>query len=309
LSLGTNGCFTGSFSAAGTFTPTFKVTDAVAATDTQQITWTANATLNLDTTTLDDGLLGAGFIGCLSSSGGTTPYVYSLNAGSSPLPTGLTLTGAGCFTGTFSAVGTFTPTFKVTDFVVATDTQQITWTVNSGAYVDLRPLIVNILATTAQVTISAIGLPYENDCTVVLHDADDVEIDSKTSTSGFAVRNLTFTGLTAATEYSVVGSCVGATPNETPPYPFITFATPTGGARTVPISFGTPNLSGAERVTVEYDDNEALSSPATSQNTNCGSGCTVNLSLNAGLWYYRHKWQSAADAVLATGAVQPLQVQ
>jgi len=90
---------------------------------------------------------------------------------------------------------------------------------------------------------------------------------------------------------------------------FSTFAA-SSGAQTVPLQFGAPysGLSGAARLTVEYDDNAALSTPATSQNTSCGTGCTVNLSLNAGLYYYRWIWQTAADATLATSAIQALPI-
>jgi hypothetical protein len=166
-------------------------------------------------------------------------------------------------------------------------------------------VVVNPGSVASVVRFGIAGLERESSCTINLMDGQTV-LDSITSTTGSATRTVTFSGLSQQTIYGVDVSCSTASAQRT--Y-FQTSAQSTGD-RAVSISFGTITgiLPTAARVTVEYDDNEALSSPATTQNTNCGTGCTVSLSLPAGLYYWRHKWQTAADAVLATGAVQPLAI-
>jgi hypothetical protein len=295
----------------GTYNFTLQATDSNSNTDTQAFTLTVTATLTIDTTTLPDGTQGSGYSQALSISGGTPPYTCTVQSGS--LPAGASLGGTGNCTITASnltTVQTASFTIRVTDDVSATDDQALEIEVASGSVLTMMSPIIQPLATSVIVTTGAVGLDYSADCQGILKDNGGATVDTQTSTSGPARRRITFTSLTASSTYSLTLTCDGAQPDVTP-YPFTTLATPSGGDRTVPIVFGAPPafLSGAARITVDYDDNEALSTPASVQNTSCGSGCTVNLTLPAGLYYYRHKWQTAADAVLATSSIQPLQVQ
>jgi hypothetical protein len=175
----------------------------------------------------------------------------------------------------------------------------------------LRNPTIRPLDTKVSVTLGMPELLYESNCSAVIKTSPGgTTVETITSTEGLAVRTLqSSVALTASTAYTVTQSCEGAD-TDAQLYAFTTKATPAGGNRTVSISAGDPpTYPTAARATVRYDDNAALSSPLTEQNTNCGSGCTINLTLAAGLWYYRWEWQTAADAVLGVGAVQALQVE
>jgi hypothetical protein len=66
------------------------------------------------TTSLPNGQVGQAYSAQLEASGGTAPYTWSLQSGSS-LPTGLTLSPAGLISGTPTAAGTDTIVIQVTD--------------------------------------------------------------------------------------------------------------------------------------------------------------------------------------------------
>jgi hypothetical protein len=222
----------------------------------------------------------------------------------------LTLGSNGCFTGNATQLGTFnTLNVRATDTLSATaDGGPYSITIQAATLTMGTPIILP-LATSVNVQFGASGLPYENDCQATLRDNGGATVEVKTSSSGYARRSLFFTGLTAATAYSFIFTCDGATPNLTP-YAFITKPTPTGGNRTVPISAGAPvNLPTVARATVEYDDNEAMSTPASVQNTSCSLGCTINLTIPAGQWWYRWIWQTSGDVTISSSPIIPLQVE
>ena len=309
LTLTSAGCFTGTFSAAGTYTPTFRVTDFVSATDDQLITWVVNSALQIDTTSpMPNGTVGSGYVPCLVCSGGTPPRTFSCcQAG--VLPIGLSLGSNGCFTGTAQQVGTYNFTSRCTDSIPTNADKALQITIDSGVTLSMAQPIILPLATSVHVIIGAQGLPHESDCQATLRNAQGAPIESKTSVSGFAKRSLFFTGLTASTVYSFTFTCDGTQPDISP-YPFVTKSTPAGGNRTAPIYVGAPvNLPTAARATVEYDDNEAMSTPASVQNTSCASGCTINLTIPAGQWWYRWIWQTSGDVTISSSPVIPLQVE
>jgi len=82
--------------------------------------------LAITTTALPAGTVGVAYNQTLAASGGVPGYVWSLNAGSNPLPVGLTLNPAGVISGTPTADGTKTITIKVMDSTNATKTKEFT---------------------------------------------------------------------------------------------------------------------------------------------------------------------------------------
>jgi hypothetical protein len=84
-------------------------------TRTQPLTIRIAAPLAITTATLASGKAGAAYNQQLAATGGIAPLVWSLAAGSSPLPSGLSLSAAGAITGTPSATGTFSFTVQVAD--------------------------------------------------------------------------------------------------------------------------------------------------------------------------------------------------
>jgi hypothetical protein len=84
-------------------------------TRTQPLTIRIAAPLAITTASLASGKAGAAYNQQLAATGGIAPLVWSLAAGSSPLPSGLSLSTAGAITGTPSATGTFSFTVQVAD--------------------------------------------------------------------------------------------------------------------------------------------------------------------------------------------------
>ncbi|MBU0656374.1 MAG: cellulase family glycosylhydrolase [Gammaproteobacteria bacterium] len=108
--------------------------------------------LNITTTSLTKGTVGTAYSAQVSASGGTSPYTWSLAAGS--LPAGLTLGSDGKMTGTPTTAGTFSFTLAVTDQKATTDTQAI-----SMAVAD-QPVAVPPDITTTSLTAGTAGAAY-----------------------------------------------------------------------------------------------------------------------------------------------------
>src|SRR3972149_2567139 len=114
-------------------------------------------------------------------------------------------------------------TFDYADNAVAVTAVAATVTVGSGAVLSMVPPVIQAPDTTVNVLLGAAGWPYANDCQATLRDNAGATVEAKTSTSGFAKRALSFSGLTAATTYSFIFTCEGAQPDVSP-YPFATRA-------------------------------------------------------------------------------------
>ncbi|HRJ52820.1 MAG TPA: cellulase family glycosylhydrolase [Candidatus Thiothrix moscowensis] len=85
--------------------------------------------LDITTTSLTAGTAGTAYSAQASASGGTSPYTWSLAAGS--LPTGLSLSTAGIISGTPTTAGTASFSVKVTDSKGLSDTQTLSLTINA----------------------------------------------------------------------------------------------------------------------------------------------------------------------------------
>ncbi|MCI0370337.1 MAG: putative Ig domain-containing protein, partial [candidate division NC10 bacterium] len=149
LSLSGGGVLSGTPTTAGSFSFTVRVTDSASATDTQPLSLTVSAPPNITTTSLPPGTVGAPYSRTLAATGGTTPYTWSLAAGS--LPAGLSLSGGGVLSGAPSTAGTSNFTVRVTDSVGASDTQVLSLTINP-------PPPLNI--TTTSLPAGTVGAPY-----------------------------------------------------------------------------------------------------------------------------------------------------
>ena len=109
--------------------------------------------LAITTTALPDGTVGAAYNQTLAVSGGVPGYVWSLNAGSNPLPDSLVLNSAGVIAGTPTAAGTKTITVKVTDSTGATTTKEFTLAITGST---VPPLSI----TTSALPAGTVGTAY-----------------------------------------------------------------------------------------------------------------------------------------------------
>jgi hypothetical protein len=260
--------------------------------------------VTVETTSLPNGTVGQSYAGtaCLSATGGLgAPYTWSVTAGS--LPTSVTLGSDGCWSGTPTVDNTFNFTVQACDAMPTCDTQAETIIITAAPTVDVTASPGD---TYIVVRMTKAGLPYSDSCSAVVKVGEATQ-GTFTSTSGPSTRFIAATGLTASTAYNIDVTCTSASANRAIS---TTLATPSGGNRTVNIQLGAPPafLATAARCIVDYGTTTAVSDGSV-QDTTCSSGGSVDLTLPAGLRYWRHRWQTAADVVLATGAVQPLQVQ
>ena len=113
------GAITGTPTVSVTNTPlTFQVKDSSSPQQTKTVNLTltiASATLTITTTSLPSGQINVAYSSTLASTGGTSPFTWSVTSGT--LPTGLTLNAStGAITGTPTVSVTNTPlTFQVKD--------------------------------------------------------------------------------------------------------------------------------------------------------------------------------------------------
>lgn len=163
------GDLTGTPAASGTFTPTFKVTDAASASATQALPVTiAQNLLTISTATpLPAATVGSLYQLQMAASGGTSPYVnWQVTGGS--LPSGMTLTGNGFLSGTpTSSVGSpFAFTIQVSDSAASVQTvsKPLTLTVNPPVITSASPLpaAVTNQAYSTQLAASGGTPPYSN---------------------------------------------------------------------------------------------------------------------------------------------------
>jgi hypothetical protein len=127
-------------SAATTQTFTVQITDANGASDTQVLTLTVNAVPNITTTSLPGATKTGTYSQTLATTGGTTPFTWSLASGS--LPLGLSLNAStGVISGTVSSSATAqTFTVKVVDANSINDTQSLTIAINAAPSISTTTL-------------------------------------------------------------------------------------------------------------------------------------------------------------------------
>lgn len=120
----------------GTKTFTCRITDSSGVYTDATCSITISLPITITTTTLGAASKGSTYSATLAVSGGTAPYTWTLNTGSSPLPTGITLSTGGVISSGVSnvpdAAASATIEVLVTDANGVTDTQKLTLNVLAG---------------------------------------------------------------------------------------------------------------------------------------------------------------------------------
>ena len=122
---------------------TVQVTDAAGAIDTQDLSIDINPILQITTTSLPQGTGGAPYAQNLESTGGTAIHTWSVIG---ELPSWLSLAaGSGLISGTPSSPGTVDFTVEVMDEVGATDTQELSITINPPVVITTTELPYQVI--------------------------------------------------------------------------------------------------------------------------------------------------------------------
>lgn len=156
----TTGVISGTPTAQGTSTFTVQVQDSTTATAAAQVSITVVSPLTLAGGPQPDGIVGVGYSTSLVAAGGSTPYSWSIAAGS--LPPGLGISASsGVISGTPTAKGTFAFTVQVKDSLGATATAAVSINVNSPlSLANVLPNGTVAVAYSAPITAAGGTTPY-----------------------------------------------------------------------------------------------------------------------------------------------------
>ena len=155
------GSISGTPSAAGTYNFTIKGSDSTsptAQTATQALSIVVGAALGISTAALPNALATTAYSQPLSATGGTTPYTWSVSAGS--LPPGLSLTPTGSIYGTPSTPGGYPFSVQVADSTTPaaqTLTKALSITVGQALTISTSTLPAGMVSTSYSQTLAAAG--------------------------------------------------------------------------------------------------------------------------------------------------------
>lgn len=161
LTLSTAGQLSGAPTTGGNYTFSVRVTDGATAFSSRTYTVSIATGVNVATTVLAGGTLGAAYSQTLTATGGTGSYTWSVTTGN--LPPGLTLSVNGQITGTPTAGGGYSFTVRATDSASASATATLSITVSSVVTITtLSPLPSGAVNTAYSTTLGAVGgtAPY-----------------------------------------------------------------------------------------------------------------------------------------------------
>jgi hypothetical protein len=125
------GTLSGTPTTTGTYGVMFAVADNTGDVSTQTLSVTIDTTsaLTIVTTNLPGATINKSYSASLQASGGTTPYAWSVKAGT--LPPGLSLSSGGVISGTPTKTGAYAATFGISDTTNQTASQSLSITVGS----------------------------------------------------------------------------------------------------------------------------------------------------------------------------------
>jgi large repetitive protein len=221
---GATGLLSGMPSAAGAFSATVRVTDALGQNVTRTVSVTVAARPALSFPPPPSGQIGLPYSNQLAVTGGTGPFGWSVSAGT--LPPGMSLAaGTGLLSGTPTTAGSYPFTVTVVDAFGVTASQAVTLTVEPGPLVIVQSADTSTTSPGARVrytvtitnTSAAVfsGVTVTDPLSGLLDDATYAGDAAATAgTVGVAAGTLTWTGTLAAnTGVTVTFSVVVANPD------------------------------------------------------------------------------------------------
>lgn len=131
LTLSSDGVLSGTPTTAGTSSVTITATDATACTGNRAYSITICPAIILSPSTLPNGTVSTAYNQTITTSGGTSPYTYTVTTGS--LPAGLTLSSGGVLSGTPTTAGASSFTVTATDAASCTGNRAYSVTINNAA--------------------------------------------------------------------------------------------------------------------------------------------------------------------------------
>jgi hypothetical protein len=194
LALNPSGVLSGTPTAPGSYSFTVEARDVYGCIGSATISVTVSCpTLALSPGSLASGYRGIAYSQTVSSSGGISPYTYSLIAGS--LPPGVTLnTGTGVISGTPTATGSYSFTIRSVDSATCSGTRDYVLTINGLALGNLvwEDLDQSGTRDAGEAGISGVSLQLFATTDTVIGNGDDVS-QGTTTTDGTGA--YAFTGL------------------------------------------------------------------------------------------------------------------
>jgi large repetitive protein len=204
ISLSASGVLSGTPTSTGTYSFTVKLTDAAGQTTTKATTLTVATGVTTNFAAPPSGSVGIAYSYTLTATGGTTPYTWSVNAGT--LPPGITLSSAGVLSGTPTTTGSYPFTVNVVDANGGVSTASITLvitaapvlTINSTASVSTTTpgsVVTYTITATNAGAVAYTGATFTDSLSGLLDDA--TYNSNATATSGsvsYSSPNLTWTG-------------------------------------------------------------------------------------------------------------------
>ena len=160
ISLAPDGNLSGTPTATGSYSFTVKVTDANNQSATQATSISVSAGVSTTFAAPPASVVGSDYSYTLTATGGTTPYTWSVNAGS--LPPGLTLSSAGVLSGTPTTTGSYPFSVNVIDANNGIATTSITLVVTTSVTFTFPAPPSGVVGTPYSVTLTAAGgtTPY-----------------------------------------------------------------------------------------------------------------------------------------------------
>ena len=204
LTLSSAGVLAGTPTTVGSYPFSVNVIDQNNGIATASITLVVGAGLSLTFGTPPTGQVGVPYTDTLTAAGGTTPYTWSVSAGT--LPAGITLgASTGVLAGTPTAGGTSNFTIKVTDATGQTATQATSITILTGALTIAATASVatttpgSTVSYTVKVTnsgqVALTGATFTDPLSGILDDAAyNNDASATAGTVAFTSPNLTWTG-------------------------------------------------------------------------------------------------------------------